>query len=134
MSPFRNGITRIIDADKPLGFYVLALLIVEVFLTTVLVLSNLTPDHKYQGMWAGVGMFVFLILVVSLLVWRKPNNLIFTGEQSLAGMGIRPPYGTDRSVIAEKSCPAARTNQSGSNAIRSLVRLLRFKGRPHGVF
>ncbi len=56
MQQSRSGWCRIIEAiDKPLGFYVLALLIVESFLTIVITIADLEPRVKEFGMWAGVG-------------------------------------------------------------------------------
>jgi heme A synthase len=69
---------RIIESvNKPLGFYTLALLIMEGFLAIVLVASDLKPDYKYYGMWIGVGMFLLVVSIVSVCVWFKPKNIMF---------------------------------------------------------
>jgi len=61
----------------PLGFFVLALLIVEVFLGAVLVGSNIAPETKAAGLWVGLLAFLLVILLVFLLVWFKPENLVY---------------------------------------------------------
>ncbi len=93
----RNQIIEAITA--PLGFFVLALLIVESFLATVLIGTALENTDKLNGMYLGVGLFVFVTLVVSILVWFKPDNLTFDKEAHLRDRG-RPPFGSDsHSVI-----------------------------------
>lgn len=67
---------KIITAiNAPLGFFVLALLIIETFLGLVLTVGKLKEDQTMTGIYLGVGMFVFVILAVVLLVWHKPENL-----------------------------------------------------------
>ena len=100
------GLTRIIEAiDKPLGFYVLALLIVESFLTVGLTLSELGGGAQERGMWAGVGLFVFVVMVVSIIVWNKPTNLTFSELGSLVEMG-RASYGTDSQEVTPDALPS----------------------------
>lgn len=87
----------------PLGFFVLALLIVEAFLATILVGGTLNEEHKVIGMYLGVGLFLFVTLTVSLLVWFKPDHLTFDKEAHLRNRG-KPPFGTDTSVaLSEES-------------------------------
>ncbi len=101
-----SGYSRIVDAiDKPLGFYALALLIVEGFLTILLIFSDLDKGDKTWGMWAIIGLFVLVLVVVSALVWFKPTNLTFTGYEALVSMG-RITYGTDTGEVAEKDLPS----------------------------
>lgn len=69
--------------NSPLVFFALALLIVEGFLTIVLTVSNLDALQKYTGMWAGISLFVILIIIVTLFVWCKPENLIFKASDHL---------------------------------------------------
>ena len=107
----RSGWARIIEAiDKPLGFYVLALLIVEGFLGLVLILSELESQAKERGMWAGVGLFVLVIFLVTICVWKKPTHLIFTERGSLVEMG-KASYGTESAEIKEEKLPSG-TNKS----------------------
>lgn len=86
-----TGVARAIRA--PLGFFVLALLIVEAFLGSVLVGSDLTPEKKFYAVWIGVGMFLLVIVIVSILVWFKPRNLMFDQYGHLVDSGRIAPYG-----------------------------------------
>ena len=100
MQQTRSGWARIIEViDKPLGFYVLALLIVESFLTIVLTVADLEPEVQERGMWAGVGLFMIVVGVVSICVWHKPHHLIFTELGSLIEMGKVPPFGTETKEV-----------------------------------
>lgn len=90
--PKRIGIIEAITA--PLGFFVLALLIVESFLATVLIGANLPESEKITGVWAGIGMFVLVIVAVFILDWFKPSNLTYDKQAHLIDRG-KIPYGSD---------------------------------------
>jgi len=96
--------SQILEAiTAPLGFFVLALLVVEAFLATILVGAELTNDHKIIGMYLGVGLFVMVTFIVSLFVWFKPDHLTFDKEAHLRNKG-KPPFGTDTSfALSEES-------------------------------
>ena len=101
-----SSFLRIIEAvDKPLGFYVLALLIVELFLTTLLIFSDLDAGAKTWGMWAVISLFVLVVGIVSVLVWCRPTNLTFTGHDALVQMG-KLTYGTEAGEVAERDLPS----------------------------
>ena len=101
-----SGFARVVEAiDKPLGFYALALLIVEGFLTILLIFSDLSTDAKTWGMYAIIGLFVLVVGIVSLLVWFKPTNLTFTGFEALVGMD-KITYGTEAGEIEKKDLPS----------------------------
>lgn len=88
--------------NKPLGFFALALLIVEAFLATVLIGSDLKPEDKFYGMWIGVGMFLLVVLIVGICVWFKPRNLMYDQYGHLVDSG-KIPYGTNlEQISAEK--------------------------------
>lgn len=90
---------HIIEAvTAPLGFFVLALLIVEAFLATVLVGANLQEENKITGMWVGVGLFVFVTFVVSVFVWFRPLHLIFDKKAHLIDRG-RAPLGSEKKLV-----------------------------------
>lgn len=90
-----NNKSQIIEAiTAPLGFFVLALLIVEAFIATILIGATLENSDKVNGMYLGVGLFIFVTLIVALLVWYKPDNLTFDKEAHLRNRG-KPPFGSD---------------------------------------
>ena len=97
----KNQILEAITA--PLGFFVLALLIVETFLGAILVGSALPDDQKITGMYIGIGLFIFVTLIVSVFVWFKPDHLTFDKEAHLRSKG-KPPFGTDsKFALSEES-------------------------------
>ena len=75
--------TIIKSVNTPLGFFALSLLTGEVFLGIVLIYSDLGEIHKFYGMLLGAGMFLLVVLVVALFVWRFPKNLIYGGQEHL---------------------------------------------------
>jgi len=88
MSTQTSAWHKIIEAvSAPLGFFVLALLIIESFLAIVLIGGNLDTVHKITGMWLGVGLFVLVTLAVFFLVWFKPENLTFNAENHIRNKG-----------------------------------------------
>lgn len=102
MGYMKNIGTKFIEAvTAPLGFFVLALLIVEAFLATVLVGAELENSDKVLGMYLGVGMFVLVISTVFILVWFKPQNLTFDKDAHLIDKG-KAPYGTDSYVVLNR--------------------------------
>ena len=69
----------------PLGFFVLALLIVETFLATALIANkNLAPSDVKICVFLGVGMFILVVGIVAILVWQKPDNLTFDKDAHLS--------------------------------------------------
>ncbi len=102
----RSSWARVIEAiDKPLGFYVLAVLIVESFLSIVLILSDLEAGVQEKGMWAGIGLFAFVVVTVSVFVWFKPTNLMFTELGTLVQMG-KASYGTETKQVGLPDLPS----------------------------
>ena len=81
-----------------MGFYVLALLIVESFLAAALIFAEIPTSERMTGVWVGAGMFTLVIVLVTLLVWHKPDNLIFDKEAHLVDRG-RIPYGSDEGIV-----------------------------------
>lgn len=88
------------DLTAPLGFFVLALLIVESFLGTVLLGANLEHADKITGIWLGVGLFVLVVIIVFILVWFKPENLTFDKNAHLVNKG-KAPFGSDRKIVKD---------------------------------
>ena len=96
MNNFKNGglasLIRTINA--PLGFFALALLIVEGFLSTVLIFSDLELTDKFSGMLIGVGLFILVLSCVFLLVWFKPTNLTYGEHSHLESEKLKNNWGT----------------------------------------
>lgn len=92
---------RIIEAiTAPLGFFVLALLIVESFLAAALVGAQLEPSTQLTAIWLGVGMFALVTAGVFILVWHKPENLTFDKQAHLdRGRGT---FGTDSKTVLNR--------------------------------
>lgn len=74
-SPGRRRLVETITS--PIGFFALALLIVEAFLATVLIGANLQANEKMLGVWTGVAMFIVVVVMVFMLVWSKPEHFVF---------------------------------------------------------
>ena len=72
----------------PLGFVVLALLIVELFLFGAGGLFDLPIDARITALWVGVGLFVLVFFTVVLLVIFCPKNLVFSEKSHLHAMTI----------------------------------------------
>lgn len=85
--------------NAPLGFFVLALLIVESFLTAALLGVQLDKQNQLVVLWMGVGMFVLVVLIVALLVWWRPEHLTFDKQAHLTKS--RAIYGTDTRTIRD---------------------------------
>jgi hypothetical protein len=67
--------------STPLGFYVLSLLIVEGTIGLVLTASKLSEEHVWQGFFVAVGLFMLVLVVVSILVIWFPKNLLYGKEE-----------------------------------------------------
>jgi len=93
----RKGIIETIKS--PLGFFVLSLLIVEAFITIVLVFSNLEPYYKFIGFIIGVSLFVGIVVIVAIFAWFKPHNLTYSEYAHLINSG-KIPYGTNLEEVS----------------------------------
>lgn len=89
--------TIIKGIDNPLGFFVLALLIVEAFLTLVLTYADLGAEIKPTFVWVGCFLFMLVTIVVALLVWFKPENLTFDKASHLDK--FKNQFGSDQQEI-----------------------------------
>jgi len=90
---------KLVEAiTTPLGFFVLALLIVESFLATVLVGASLEAKDKIMCVLIGVGLFIFVVLIVSVFVWWRPSHLTFDKDAHLLDRG-KIPYGSNLEQI-----------------------------------
>ena len=99
--PSQRTSAKLVEAvTAPLGFYVLALLIVESFLASALVWGPIDARIQLIVLCMGVGMFVFVIVIVSVLVWKKPENLTFDKQAHLIRSGAA--YGTDTQIVKDR--------------------------------
>jgi len=87
MSPAKKpsktkGWANLIGVIKtPLGFYVLALLIVESTLAIVLSVSKLDEEHVWQGFKLMIWVLAGVVLIVTALVIFNPRNLLYGKEE-----------------------------------------------------
>lgn len=73
--------SRIVSAaHSPLGFCVLALLIVEVFLLGAGIWFDLPQAWKIVAIATGIFLFLVVFFTVVWLVVRYPQNLVFSEE------------------------------------------------------
>ena len=64
----------------PLGFYVLALLIVETTLALVL-RAQLESTQRYSGFLWMIGIFIGVVVIVTLFAIFSPKNLLYGKEE-----------------------------------------------------
>jgi len=105
--------------STPLGFFVLALLIVETFLGTVVVGGNLEKADKIMGMLFGVGMFVLVTIGVFLLVWFKPQQLMFDKDAHLHISGRYGIESVDTRLLKEFWRPNGKTNTTNEKKLKT---------------
>jgi len=98
-SPNQDRAKLVETTNTPLGFFVLALLIVEGFLATVLLGAELQPAEKMNCVMIGVGLFIFVVAIVGLFVWFKPMHLTFDRDAHLLDRG-KLPYGTNQERVS----------------------------------
>lgn len=67
--------------QTPLGFYVLALLIVESTLGLVLTAANFGEEYKWLGFLCMIGVFAVVVAIVTILTAWKPKNLLYGKEE-----------------------------------------------------
>ena len=88
----------------------LALLIVESFLATVLLGAELAADQKMNCILIGVGLFIFVVAVVGIFVWFKPLHLTFDRDAHLLDRG-KLPYGTNQEVMSASAALSGQKQQ-----------------------
>jgi hypothetical protein len=69
--------------QTPLGFYVLALLIIEATLAIVLTSADFDQEHKWLGFLWMIGVFA-VVIIVTVLTALKPKNLLYGKEEHSA--------------------------------------------------
>jgi energy-coupling factor transporter transmembrane protein EcfT len=75
----RIGIVSSIST--PLGFYVLALLIIEATLSIVLSCSKLSEKHVWDGFICMLVIFLAIIIFVTYLAVFNPQHLLYGKEE-----------------------------------------------------
>jgi len=98
----REGIISVVTT--PLGFFALALLIVEGFLGIIVIGSGetLTPNAKLTGMWMAIASFALIVCVVSLMVWKIPENLTLRGKDWMDKAKMLKSWADERSPTTKK--------------------------------
>lgn len=82
MNNERKNIVSVITS--PLGFFALSLLITEGFLGIVLILSKEpSTSFKFWGMLIGAFLFLVVVILVWVIVWKKPAHLTLEGRHHL---------------------------------------------------
>lgn len=94
---------------SPLGFFALALLIVEVFLFGAGVWFDLSAEWRIVAV--GIGIFLFLIVfaTVVLLVIKYPKNLVFSEESHLQYDRMQI-FGTEERAITGRTLTAQQVD------------------------
>lgn len=92
----RSHIVR--AAHSPLGFFVLALLIVETFLVGSGTWFGLSEGWKITTICIGVFLFLVVFGTVVWLVIAYPQNLVF-GEESHVQFAAMRMFGTESHLI-----------------------------------
>ena len=83
----RGDVIRAITT--PLGFYVLALLIVEATLAIVLTCAKLDAEHIWTGFLWMIGIFIGVIVIVTTMTTFNPKNLLY-GKEEHANPALEP--------------------------------------------
>ena len=86
-------------AHSPLGFCVLALLIVESFLFGAGTLFDLSASWRIAAIGVGVLLFLVVFFTVVRLVVRYPQNLVFS-EESHVLLEEMKLFGTEGRIIS----------------------------------
>ena len=98
----KSSWVRLIETiDSPLGFYVLALLIVEACLTLILTKSNIPKEELFSGLVVGSCLFCLVVIIVAILVYFKPENLTFDKTSHLKRH--EDSFGTGKGKLKEIS-------------------------------
>lgn len=83
---------------SPLGFFVLALLIVETFLLGAGSWFNLSEPWRVASIGIGVALFLVVFATVVWLVVKHPQNLVFS-EESHVQFAAMQIYGSEAHTL-----------------------------------
>ena len=84
----RTGVLRAITT--PLGFYVLALLIVEATLALVLAGAKLSEEHVWSGFLWMIGVFSGVMVIMTGLTIFAPTKLLFARRNTVRSCSNPP--------------------------------------------
>ena len=108
---------------SPLGFFTLALLIVEGFLVGAGALFNLPVEVRIIELAVGVFLFLFVVCMVCWLVVKHPTNLVFSershiqfAEMQIYGTSSHAVTGVALSAVAPEAPPLPPGTQLASSA------------------
>ena len=90
---------------SPLGFFVLALLIVEAFLIAAGTSFGLSQPWKLTTLAIGVLLFLLVFGTVVWLVVKHPKNLVF-GEESHVQFEALKMFGSEERVLTGRNLGA----------------------------
>jgi hypothetical protein len=76
-----NRTDLIRSITTPLGFFVLALLIIEATLAIVLSCAKLTEEHIWEGFLWMLTIFSGVVVVVTFFTIFNPKNLLYGKEE-----------------------------------------------------
>lgn len=105
-APVLSARSRIVRAaHSPLGFFVLALLIVEAFLWGAGIWFGLSDDWKIAAIGIGVVLFLIVFGTVVWLVIAYPQNLVFS-EESHVQYAAMKFFGTESQKLTGRDIEA----------------------------
>lgn len=88
--------------SAPLGFFVLALLITETYLGISLATAkNLSGDQEFKAITMGGLLFTLVVLLVTLLVWYKPEHLTHDSKALLKSQSQKKSWGTEKNRLSK---------------------------------
>ena len=79
-----NKLKILAEIQTPLGFYVLALLIIESTLAIVLTAAGFEQAFKWYGFLLMIVVFAAVVLIVTILTFVNPRNLLYGKEEHSA--------------------------------------------------
>lgn len=103
----------------PLGFFVLALLIVETFLFGAGRAFGLSEGWKIGALGIGIGLFLVVFGTVVWLVVVHPRNLVF-GEESHVRFAALRMFGTESQVITGRQLEALQPEEAPTPPVGQL--------------
>src|SRR5579862_5817558 len=96
---------------SPLGFFVLALLIVETFLLGAGRWFGLSEQWRVAALGVGVTLFLIVFATVVWLVVAHPENLVFS-EESHVHYAAMKMFGSERRSITGQDLSSLTTGQA----------------------